>query len=68
MKTNDQNTCNDHLSRLDPLREVDNRRRSERREQESEGYTYISMVGWMDRRCKTRRKGDAIDFCHNRLE
>jgi hypothetical protein len=35
-----------------------NRRRVERRCQESKGYCYISMVGWMDRREKTRRQDD----------
>lgn len=39
-------------------KEEDNRRRTERRTQESRGYTYISMVGWMDRREKKRRQDD----------
>jgi hypothetical protein len=38
-----------------------NRRRTERRIHESKGYTYISMVGWMDRREKKRRRDDAHD-------
>jgi hypothetical protein len=39
-----------------------NRRQSERRTQESKGYTYISMVGWMDRREKNRRYDDTSSF------
>jgi hypothetical protein len=35
-----------------------NRRQTERRCQESKGYCYISMVGWMDRREKIRRQDD----------
>jgi hypothetical protein len=41
-----------------PDTEDANRRRAERRIQESRGYTYISMVGWMDRREKKRREDD----------
>jgi hypothetical protein len=37
------------------------RRRTERRVHESVGYCYISMVGWMDRRTKSRRQDDG-DF------
>lgn len=39
-----------------------NRRQGERRHQKSEGYAYISMVGWMDRRSKKRREDDDYDF------
>jgi hypothetical protein len=39
-----------------------NRRKAERRLQASHGYAYISMVGWMDRRIKTRRENDKIDY------
>jgi hypothetical protein len=38
--------------------EENKRRHTERRIQESKGYTYISMVGWMDRREKKRRQDD----------
>jgi hypothetical protein len=41
-----------------PEKEEDNRRCVERRNQESKGYCYISMVGWMDRREKKRRQDD----------
>jgi hypothetical protein len=36
------------------------RRKKCRRKQESKGYCYITMVGWMCRREKTRRKDDDI--------
>jgi len=37
-----------------------NQRQTNRRERECEGYTYIEMVGWMDRREKCRRDDDRI--------
>ena len=40
-----------------------NRRQVERRQQESMGCAYISMVGWMDRRRKSRREEDYMDYC-----
>jgi hypothetical protein len=43
-------------------RDNSNRRKGERRTQMSKGYTYISMVGWMDRREKNRRQDDASIF------
>lgn len=36
------------------------RRKNERREQESRGYAYIEMVGWMDRRERVRRGGNGF--------
>ncbi len=36
----------------------DNHRKSERRNITCEGYCYIEMVGWMDRREKCRRDND----------
>jgi hypothetical protein len=38
----------------------DERRRNCRRKMESKGYCYITMVGWMCRREKIRRKDDDI--------
>jgi hypothetical protein len=35
-----------------------NQRKTKRRERECEGYAYIEMVGWIDRREKCRRDGD----------
>lgn len=40
-----------------------NRRQIERRQQESKGCAYISMVGWMDRRRKCRREDDVFEWC-----
>lgn len=36
-------------------------RKSERRSQKCEGYCYIEMVGWIDRREKCRRDDDSFD-------
>lgn len=58
MKSQSQNQ--NHLQdRADPQRE---RRKEHRRKDECEGYAYIQMVGWMDRRERTRRETD----CHQR--
>ena len=38
----------------------DERRLNDRRLCTKKGFTYITMVGWMCRREKTRRKGDHI--------
>ena len=37
---------------------LENRQNQERRKKPSEGYTYISIVGWIDRRERFRRKDD----------
>jgi hypothetical protein len=37
-----------------------NQRKADRRQNECEGYAYIEMVGWIDRREKCRRDGDRI--------
>lgn len=37
------------------------RRGKDRRKDACEGYTYIQMVGWMDRRERARREGDCYD-------
>ncbi len=41
--------------------EDQNQRKTNRRERECEGYTYIEMVGWMDRREKCRRDDDRFN-------
>ena len=46
---------NFELSRL-------NRWKEDRRREPSEGYTYISTVGWIDRRERLRRKADPYNF------
>ena len=40
----------------------DKRRQDHRRTNESEGYAYIEMVGWMDRRERVRRNNDPSCF------
>lgn len=37
-------------------------RQGDRRKEPSEGYAYVSMVGWFDRREQTRRKDDNYPF------
>lgn len=44
--------------RADQQQKVFNHRKSERRQKAGNGYAYISMVGWMDRREQTRRNDD----------
>ena len=46
--------------RVDTL--VENRWKENRRREPSEGYTYISTVGWIDRRERLRRKDDPYNF------
>lgn len=38
----------------------DDRRKDERRKQACKGYCYIEMVGWMDRRERSRRDDDCF--------
>jgi hypothetical protein len=52
--TNKNRPNSNHFS-ADNLRE---RRSEDRRRQPSEGFTRISMVGWICRRERTRRAGD----------
>jgi hypothetical protein len=40
--------------------ETTERRSIERRTKKSEGYTYIQIVGWIDRREKNRRDSDSL--------
>lgn len=37
-------------------------RRDDRRKEPSEGYAYVSMVGWFDRREQIRRKDDNYPY------
>jgi hypothetical protein len=46
----------------DPDAELSDRRNHDRRKEPCEGYTYVSMVGWICRREKSRRKDDPF-FC-----
>ena len=40
----------------------EHRWKEDRRREPSEGYTYISTVGWIDRRERLRRKVDPYNF------
>ena len=56
-----QNTNNNRLNSNDNCEVNLNKRGTEdRRKQPSEGFTRISMVGWICRRERTRREGDAF--------
>jgi hypothetical protein len=55
-------TTNHTPPNLERQNNLDNRWAEERRKQTSQGYTYISSVGWIDRREKLRRKDDPDDF------
>ena len=48
--------------RVNPTKAVKDKcqRQTERRKQKCEGYCYIEMVGWMDRREKLRRDDDCL--------
>jgi hypothetical protein len=41
---------------------LENRHEKDRRREPSEGFTYISTVGWIDRRERLRRKDDPFNF------
>jgi hypothetical protein len=41
---------------------IKNRSEENRRREPSEGFTYISSVGWIDRRETSRRKDDPYGF------
>jgi hypothetical protein len=40
-----------------------NRLEEDRRRVPNEGFTYVSIVGWIDRRETIRRKDDPFNFC-----
>jgi hypothetical protein len=40
----------------------ENRWKEDRRTEAGEGFTYISTVGWIDRRERLRRKDDPMNF------
>ena len=53
-----------HQEESFPKEEMDDneKREEQRRRKESEGYTYITTVGWICRREKSRRKDDEFMF------
>ena len=52
----------DIKSHLERYSNLDSRWGEERRKKQSDGFTYISSVGWIDRREKLRRKDDPGHF------
>lgn len=42
--------------------EFENQREEDRRHDPNDGFTYISTVGWIDRRERLRRKDDPFNF------
>jgi hypothetical protein len=52
------NSINDTLINLEQGLHIVNQRDQDRRRESSEGYTYISTVGWIDRREWFRREDD----------
>jgi hypothetical protein len=41
---------------------LENRQEQDRRNEPGKGFAYITTVGWIDRREKTRRKDDPFDY------
>jgi hypothetical protein len=46
---------------------LESRSEKDRRKKQSEGFTYISSVGWIDRRERLRRKDDPSFFSSGRI-
>lgn len=61
MEKNDGNQMDQQNGTCTESSEPD-RRKYRRRTHECEGYAYIEMVGWMDRREKLRRNNDPNCF------
>lgn len=56
-----KNTIDDHLNpELDV--HLENRQEGDRRNEPSKGFTYISTVGWIDRRERRRRRDDPLNY------
>lgn len=51
---------NAHINKLKSTDTYVERRKQERRKQDSPGYIRLTMVGWYDRRERNRRKGNNI--------
>lgn len=56
------NSISDALINLGQGLHVGNQREQDRRSEPNEGYTYISSVGWIDRRERLRREDDPNKF------
>lgn len=56
------NKTKDAKPNLDQDCYFENRQKQDRRTEASDSYTYISAVGWIDRREMLRRKDDSYNF------
>lgn len=58
MKKKQRVSC--RMSSPDPNKDENERRQVERREMQSNGYAYITTVGWICRREQCRRNGETL--------
>ncbi len=56
------NSSKDAQLNLEQGHKLENRWEEDRRIEPGEGFTYISTVGWIDRRERLRRKDDPYNF------
>lgn len=56
-----KNTIDDHLNPELGIH-LENRQEVDRRNEPSKGFTYISTVGWIDRRERRRRRDDPLNY------
>ena len=56
----DQHNKKNHRLKASQTTRVNEQRKSKRRQRECEGYAYIEMVGWIDRREILRREEDRL--------
>ncbi len=58
----DTNSTNNSQLDFEQGHHLENRCEEDRRREPGEGFTYISTVGWIDRREMLRRKDDPYNF------
>jgi hypothetical protein len=56
------NIANDDRLNFEQGHHFENRWEEDRRREPGEGFTYISTVGWIDRRERLRRKDDSMKY------
>lgn len=56
-----KNSIDDHLNPELSIH-LENRQEGDRRSESSKGFTYISTVGWIDRRERRRRRDDPLNY------
>ncbi|MGD8834332.1 MAG: hypothetical protein PVJ84_07680 [Desulfobacteraceae bacterium] len=61
-ENNETNTIKDAQINIEHDIYLENRQQQDLRSEPSKGYTYVSMVGWIDRRERLRRKDDPFNF------